>query len=194
VETWRLLFFRGGFEMLDSRDFGILGLLAGAAGIVVSIFAYKRLEDIGDKVDMSIKDLSAKTTVDIGNAVVDKAVQKAVNREVGLAVASAANKAARTVADDMESKIRKQVNASYSDIERSVSKEISRQVENLNIDKIKRDVTEKAKEAVLEKLDGSLDDLVDGFSENLETISKIYKAIGNSVLKTQDREIVIKLE
>ena len=156
-------------------------------------YLYNKLQRIAHKVDMSVDTLAEKTPVDISTVLIDKAVQRAVDREVGAAVSAASNTAVRRISDDMDTQIRRSVAASYSNIEDSVSTEVARQVSNLDINRLKQDVTAKAKQAVVEKFDGHLDDIIDDFKKNLENVSKIYGSIANTMIKKPGSELVFKI-
>ena len=173
-----------------------VSLVVGAVGLAVSALMYRKANQIGQKVNMAVDDLSSKTHIDIKDAIIDKAVQTAVDREVGLAVTMAANTAVKKIAADMETQIRKPVSESYSNIEKSVANEIAKQVEKLDIEVLKRDVTEKAKAAVIKKFDGSLDDVLKGFNENLDNVAKVYGAVAGSMAKRQQQEkgFIIKFD
>ena len=171
-----------------------LGAIAGLAGLVVASLSYSKQNQINSKINMAVSDISSKTPVDIKDAIIERAVEVAVDREVGRSVTLAANTAVKKIAADMETQIRKPVSESFSNIEKSVANEISRQVAQLDIEVLKKDVVEKAKAAVLKKFDGSLDEVLKGFNDNLDNVAKVYGAVAGSMAKRQERGVFLKFD
>lgn len=170
-----------------------LGLLVGGVGVACSIYMYFRLRSISSKIDLTVEELANKSVVDVSSAMIDKAVRQAVDREVGKSVSWASNAAVRSVSENLRVQVKKSVDEKYSSVEKAVSDELSRQVSNLDMTRLKEDVTAKAKTAILEKFDGRLDDVLGEFNRNLENVSKIYGSIANTMTKQQEKEMVFKI-
>lgn len=181
--------------MKDNLDFLIgFGMLAvGLVGIGYGVGSRKKLNDICNRIDTTIKDISKDVEVTISDKIVEQAVNMAVEKEVK----SAVNRATNRIIDDIESDIKKEVktavNSSYNNIKESVKDQVQKQVSRIDIDDLKRDVTAKAKEEALEKLQDNLDDILNKFNEELCNVSKIYKSISNAITKENDRSITLNM-
>ena len=138
-----------------------------------------KINKLSSMIDVAVDDLSSKTQVNISDAVLDLAVQKAVDREVGYI----SNRITRDLNLEIRTQVKHTVNASSSDIKKSVSAEIASQVKSIDISDMEREVVNKAKDAVAEKFDRKLDSLLDDFNDNLNNVRKIYSSIEKSIAK-----------
>ena len=64
---------------------GVVGLAASLLGIGYAIGQRKKLNDISEKIDRSVNELSSNINIDISEEVVNRAVTKAIERETSLA-------------------------------------------------------------------------------------------------------------
>ena len=78
-------------------------------------------------------------------------------------------------------------------METSVTHEIEKQIKEINIDSVKDEVVEKAKEAASEKFNDSLDDVLNEFKERLNSITKVYKSIEETFSSKASSDKAIKL-
>jgi hypothetical protein len=168
------------------------GLIFGAVGMALSTYLYFQFKTINSTVDISIQDLSNKTKVDVEKSIVDKAIQRAVDREVAYQVQHVSQSTVNKIATDLSIQVKRAVNASYSDIQSSVSDEMSKQIAKIDMNELKNDVRTKAKQAILDKFDGSLDDVLSDFNENLKSVTKIYQSIASSMNPKQEKETILK--
>lgn len=159
---------------------GVVGLAASVFGIGYAIGQRKKLNDIGEKIDRSVKELSSNIDVDISEAVVNRAVTKAIERETELAASRATANVVSAIESDISGRVRKAVNDTYQDIKKSVVEETAKKVEKIDISALKKEVVEKAKEAAADKFDDSLDEVLSDFKDNLGNVTKIYQSIANA--------------
>ena len=171
----------------------VVGVVVGAVGVAVAALAERRAERLARKVDMSVADLSEKTPVAITDALISKAVDSAVDRQVGMAITNASNAAVQKVATDMSTKVNNAINESYVNVKDSVTAELAKQVERIDIERLKADVTEKAKVAAVKKLDESMNEILKSFEHNLDNIPKIYGGMLGAMAKRQDNGFSIKI-
>lgn len=176
-----------------SRDFNVVGIIVGIAGVAYAFYTTKKMNDLCNKIDKTIDDVSKDMLVDVPETIVEKAVEKAVNREVGRTVEEYSARAVKAVKDDIHSQVKTAINDSYSDIRKSVTDQVAKEVSNIDIKTLKRDVTEKAKESIVEKFDGNLDNLLEEFNSNLTNVSKIYKSIADSMGGSKEKETVLRI-
>lgn len=158
---------------------GVIGLAASVFGIGYAFGQRKKLNDISEKINKSVDELSANIDVDIKAAVVERAVTKAIERETNLAASRATTNVMNAIESDISSQVRKAVNDTYQDIRKSVVEETAKKVEKIDISALKKEVVEKAKEAAADKFDDSLDSVLEEFKDNLGNVSRIYQSIAN---------------
>ena len=155
---------------------GVVGLAASVFGIGYAFGQRKKLNDISEKINKSVDELSANIDVDIKAAVV---VTKAIERETNLAASRATTNVMNAIESDISSQVRKAVNDTYQDIRKSVVEETAKKVEKIDISALKKEVVEKAKEAAADKFDDSLDSVLEEFKDSLGNVSRIYQSIAN---------------
>lgn len=150
-----------------------------AAGYVVNTF--DKMNRACKGLDTTVNDLANRTEIDIPEALIERVAEKAVEKTVKRKIDTAASEAVIKVSGEMRTEIKKHVDSVYSDLKDSVTKEIRRQVNNLDIGELKDEVKEEAKEAALEKLNDSLDDILEKFNSELDNVGRIYSSIAESM-------------
>lgn len=156
--------------------FGILAA-AGTAGYVG--YLHSKLNNLSEMINTAVDDLSGKVEVNISEDMLDAAVQRAVDREVKYI----SNRISHEVSSEMRGQVKKSVDLYTSDIKASAAKEIERQVKNIDISDMEREVVARAKDAVADKFDRKLDNLLEEYNENLQNVKKIYGSIAKSIAK-----------
>lgn len=173
---------------------GVCGfsLLAGAVGVIFGLVSTIKANKIANKVGKAVDDIADSTEVKISEAVVEQAVNKAVDEEAKIQVDTAAKKACMSVEMDMRAQIKKEINATYSDIRGKVTDEVDRQVQSLNIRDIERDATDRAERRALKKFEetldaiskkmestytGKLDSILNHYDSRMKDIDDIYSHI-----------------
>lgn len=156
---------------------GVAGLAASVFGIGYAIGQRKKLNDISEKIDRSVSELSSNIDVDISEAVVDRALSRAIERETNIAASRAVDRAVKSISDDISRQVKKAVDDTYQDIRKSVVDETAKKVEKIDVQELKKEVVAKAKEAVADKFDNSLDDILDEFKSNLGNVARIYQSV-----------------
>lgn len=168
---------------IELNSLGIATLGAIAVGSVCA-FIYSavnghRLKKVCEKLDKTVDDIaeSDDIEVDISSELVNMALEKAVKRETEYAVARATKEVKDEIKRDISDKVQREVNAQYNDIKSEVAREVKEKVGRIDINEIKKKVIADAKEAALDKFQNDLDDVLDDFSDKLESISNIYSKI-----------------
>lgn len=172
---------------------GLAGICIGMIGIGYAFGAHKKMNDISEKLDKSINQLSESVVVDIPDHLIDRAIEQAVNREVEGEVRRASVRVVNDIEREVKSEVSSAVNSERTKIQESVKKEIEKKVSNIDISSLKRDVIEEAKEAAAEKMDSSLDDILEQFNDELHTVSKIYNSIAKAITKDRDSETILRI-
>lgn len=169
-----------------------LGFLAIVAGIAYTAYLHLRIKETNEVINASIDDVSKDMHVDISQAVIDRAIDKAVDREVNKAVRQISYEVTENMRKEIKTQVRASVNDAYSDIRKSVSKQIADDVARLDMDELKREVREQAKDAVLEKFNENLDSMLQDVNQNLTNVSKIYSSIADSMVR-KPQETILKI-
>lgn len=179
--------------MINFEKFGPIGIAASIIAIGYSIYTQRKLNGILTTIDLSIDEVSKGITVDISDAMIEKAINKVVDREVVKVIKTVSNEVLRTIRSDIHKEVKVSVNDSYQNIKTSVTKEVSEQVANMDMRRLKEEVKEKAKDLVIEKFDGNLESLLADFNNSLSNVSKIYNSIADSMVKKKESEAVFKI-
>ena len=157
-------------------------LIIGGIGIIGASYIgylHNKVNKISKMFDVTVDNLSSGIDVQISNEVVESAVDRAVERSADYA----AREVVRNLNAEIRSQVERKVYVNSTEIKESVGKEIARQVKNIDISDIEREVVNKAKDAVVEKFDRKLDGLLDEFNDNLQNVQKIYSSIAKSMAK-----------
>ena len=168
----------------------VLAGLATGYAVVTNHKLNRTIKSMSDAIDKVSKDVH----VTVPDYVVNQAVEKAVNREVANAITSEAKKATDNINKDIYKKVSDAVSDSYSKIKIGVANELSRQVSNLDINTIKREVAEAAKEEAISKFNGELEDVLKNFNSNLESVSKIYSSIAATMTPQTNNDKVVQFK
>lgn len=179
--------------MNKSNMFGVVGIGVGAACICYSAYISRKMNKLCNVLDTSVANIADKTEVDVSPAIVNRAIECSVDLAVGKAIRAATDEVISDIKFDMRKEVKTAVSSEYETIKKEVVGEVSKQVAILDMSKLKNEVREAAKEKVLEKFDGNLQDLLDDFNTNLQSVSKIYSSIADTLGKRESKETVLKL-
>lgn len=162
----------------------MLIFVGGVAAIGIAAFSAIKMGRIEKKLGDSITSLADKTVPEIQDAMVQRAIDTAVNREVEKQVKIASENAVLAVKNDISRQVRKAVEDAYGEVEHDVKLKLEKEVGEVNIDKIKREVIERAKDRAAEKFEDDMNDILQKYNENLEQVSKIYGGIAKTITGT----------
>lgn len=166
------------------RDFDLTGLcMIGLMGLgVYGAIKVVKMGDISKKLDMSIRDLSSRTHVDVSQAIVNKAIHNAVEKEVRYSVRKTADKIGDKLYGDMTGKIGELVKSKYKEISDKASDEVASYVSRIGDEpEFRNRVAERAEEKVMNKLESSTSEALEKFNRGLSSITKIYEGISNAM-------------
>ena len=130
-------------------------------------------------VQVAVDDLATKTEITISDDILDRAIQKAVDREVSYI----SSRIVRDLNSEIRSEVKHSVDLSSVTIKSLASKEIERQVRNIDISDMEKEVVHRAKDAIAEKFDKKLDGILDDFNDQLQSVQKIYSSIAKSMAR-----------
>lgn len=174
---------------------GLLGVTFGLVGIGYAMGTHSKMAKISDKLERSIEDLAGNMPIDIPNDMIERAVEKAVAAEAKLAVGKATDAAIVAVKRDIHKQVTDAVESEYSNIKGTVLEELVTEASKIDAKRVRADVEKAAKEIALEKFDDNLDDILQKHNDELANVTKIYKAIADTVApsKSNDNEVVLRL-
>ena len=151
------------------------GVVAGV-GIVASAVSYSKskklveennarfkdmeenLNKAAKRINKSVDDIAESTDVEISDALIKSAVNTAVDREANRQVSAATKIAIAEIRTEMNANIRREINGAYGDIKEEVNKEVMKQVGELDIRDIRRDIIDGSKRDIKDKLDFEVKD------------------------------------
>lgn len=172
---------------------GLLGMTFGLVGIGYALGTHSKMAQISENLNRSIDDLASHTPVDIPDDMIERAVEKAVALEVKQAVSKATERALVDVKKDIHKQISDAVEEEYSDIKDTVLKELIDEAAKIDTKRVRADVERAAKEHALEKFDDSLENILDDYKSNLESVSKIYKSFADALTPTNHKETILRI-
>lgn len=174
--------------MISKEIVGVLGL--AAAGVVGYYMAktYIRINKVSQKLDKTFAELENLTEVEIKDAIVDKAVEEKATEAAERAVKRSAAVISTDLENDLKKDIKKAVDAEYDLIKGSVKTKIESEIKDLNIDSVKREVVQEAKNTAAKKFEKDLDDVLDKYNTNLEKVTNIYSSIAQKMNPKQTFE------
>lgn len=168
----------------------VLASLAAGYTLATNRKLNRTIKSMSDAIDKASKDIH----VVVPDYIVNQAVEKAVDREVANSITREAKRATDNINKDIYKKVSDAVSENYSKIASSVSKELERQVSYLDIDRIKKEVAEAAKEEAISKFNGELEDVLRNFNSNLESVSKIYSSIAATMTPQTNNDKVVQFK
>lgn len=161
--------------------------------VVAAIFCYKDLKKTMRLIRKSTDHISDLTAIDVERSMIDQAINAAADREVGRTVKRAIRSVEDSIVDETQKRVRSAVQQNYGKIQKTVTDAIAREAANVSRDDIMREATERAKELIVEKFDGKLDDLLSEFNRNLDNVGKIYQSIAKTMTENRGKDVVMKL-
>lgn len=160
--------------------FGACGIITAAIGVGYGIGQKRKVDDISERLNKKIDEIAENVDVDISDAVIDEAVKVAVDREAKSATQKAISSVVSAKKAEMANQITLEIDRQKAAIKDDVTKEVTRQVSRLSINELKESVVEQAKTEAMEKLQTSMDDILQGFTNNLSQVGTIYQTIAQA--------------
>lgn len=176
--------------MINTERLGILGIVVGVGAIAYSSYVHWKVNKTNYMIGAAVDDISKGIKIDIPEAMVQLAVNDAVEREVNEAVQGITQDLTKSMRRDIKDKVKDSVDTIYDDIKENVSKEVSKEVAQLDIERLRREVKEKAKDEVLGKFNENLDAMLQDFNQNLTNVSKIYSSIADNMVRKPQETIL----
>lgn len=163
---------------------GVVCVAGGLIGIGYAIGTHAKMNEMCEKLDTTMEDISDSVDVDIPQHLVDEAVERAVNKEVERAVRKATDRVIADTEKDISAKVNAAVKTKKDEIEDKVSKEIANRVSKIDEAELKKKAVARAEDQIAEKFNGQLDDILDNFNGELKQVAKIYRNINTTISGT----------
>ena len=164
-----------------NNAFGAMGLMVGICGIGYAYGCQKKTNQLAEKLDTSINELMKKTNIDIPESLIETAVKDKVKHEAEAHVRIACCDAIKEVKSGIIKEVKEAVNDSYVDIKSDVASEITKQVADIDISELRRQVKRDAAEKIADRLDTDLEGICDKYNSDLDNVRKIYASIAKSI-------------
>lgn len=158
-------------------------LLGGLAVIGTGLGIYAVIQNIRMERVFSdgVERVKKLTSVEVSQAIVDEAVNRAAGAEVERAVTQIVNRSRDTMAQEIATRVKAAVSEQYGTLSKAVRDTLTKKAADVDIDSIRSEVVEKAKETIAERFEGKLDNLLQEYNRNLENVGKIYQSIASSM-------------
>lgn len=168
----------------------ILGIIA----LGYSLYMSQKMNKFCTKLDISVDELSEKTDVYVSDAIVKEAVDRAARREADKAAQTAIAAVVNQINRDIQREVKTVVDDACADLRGKVEQELNRQIGNIDIGSIRRDVVKKAGEKASEKFESDLESILEKYNSDLNNVSKIYNSIAKSVASRDDgKEMIFRI-
>lgn len=167
----------------------------------------KEVSEINETLKRKVDGIADSLNVDIPDDIVEAALRKAADTEAQVRIAATSKKVMDEYSVTLRSEVRKSVDLAYANTKVDVKNELTRQISNIDISGIKREIVNESKakiedelddavkkvkndfeekldkliEDADEKLDEELDSISTRFSNDLERGSKIYKKLSDKL-------------
>jgi len=159
-----------------------IGVIAGfAATIGYAIKVTMDLKNVSQKMDIAVKDLVHKTSIDVPQDMLDRSIERAVTTEVRYQVEKSCSSAVSAVRSEITKEIKNTVNNEFQRQKDDVAKELKRKINNLDISSIRQEVIKEAKDTAAAKFKSDLDDILEKHNEELESVTRIYSSIADKL-------------
>ena len=156
------------------------GVIAGVGGaLLFGIRSSIKMGRVSDKLGIAVKDLKNKSSVQVSQAIIDRAARDAADEAVTAAVRRAVDDTTVAIRDDVTRQVRDAVQNRYSEISKEVSKELKKQIMKIDIHELREEVKDDAKDLIMEKLKDDMDMILDNYNNQLENVGTIYSSIAD---------------
>ena len=166
-----------------------LGILGFAFGIGMTAYAVyqdskrnKLEQDVRDKLNMSMNSVASKATIDIDEQIIGSTVERIVKNKVNSAATEAVNSIKADMYNDINKRVKREVEAQYNTLTEEVSEKIADQVASISEDALSNKVLPRVEEKLMRKGEGILQKVKD---ESVRELGKSIELV-NSVKKTLD--------
>ena len=178
-----------------TNEWMTIGLVGGAGLCGYLGYRLHKANKLLKKLGIAMDKMVEGEEQHIDEQIVVEAVKQAAENKVAKHLDQAENDAISAVLHEIKKQVREAVDAESKKITDEVSEEISKQASAIDVEVLKKKITDKAQEKIIQKFDGSLDGILSDFNRNLGNVASIYEGIAKTFVKREDdkREFVFKI-
>ncbi len=168
--------------------------LVGLAGIGVGygIAEHNKIKNVAEKLQLTVDEVIANKDIDIPQSMIEDSIYKSVDTNVSRIVDRVSLEISSNAKNRIKRTVEQIIAEEASNIRGEVRDHTKELVMEINVDKIKQDMIDAASDRIISKLENDIDEwereakkeidketsrIIDKYSDNFETVSKIYKAI-----------------
>ena len=159
----------------------IMSVVAAVGGAALAILSEVQIRKTAKLIDEAVTNLEEADTIKIEEDLVKKAINRAVDNKVEVLSGGIYMNVHDKMLRQVDSKVESMVNGLYSAAEEEVTNKMAEEVAKIDQERLKKDVTERAKKIMLQKFDGQLDGLLEEANAYLGNVGKIYSSIAKKM-------------
>ena len=173
------------------RVLAVAGGVVTVASLVCLGYSVHRERKLSRALSNAIKEVSDMTEVKVSEGIVNKGIELAVEREVNHIAKRAVDDISANITAETQKRVKSAVEQSYARLKEGVADAFAKEVAMVDKDDIMSDITEKAKELLVEKFDSKLDSLLADYNRNLDNVGKIYQSIAESMTDKKGKTVTL---
>ena len=158
-----------------------VGIGLGATSLAANGYLFSKVLRADNIMDEIVDKTVGEMEIEIPEYMVEQAVNKSVDFHARAAITRVSSEVAREAKAEIKKAVDETIARSKEEVKTSVTLELKRQLKNIDISDMKKEIKEEAREITTEKFKNSLDDILDDFNSNLANVRKIYSSIADSV-------------
>ena len=140
----------------------------------------KRIDRIMDEI---VESVANKIDIDVPEYMIEQAVERVTKTKAESSIQSAVRRVTNDISKDIKRTVEDSVYTSKEEIKPLIKKELQRQIGNINIDTLKSQVKEEAREIAVDRFKISLDTILEEHNAQLASVQKIYASIADNISK-----------
>lgn len=162
--------------MFSKDDIGLIAIALGAVGALIGIIANRKVEKVARTINRTVDELSKTDLgIDIAEEFVEKAAKKQVERQIDRMLPGVKSDALKRAEMAFKAVIESEVNSQYSDTKNSVKRALKDRIGHIDIDDIRREVIEDAKEEMNSRFKEDLAEAVDKYLSRIDDAGDVWK-------------------
>lgn len=162
--------------MLNKEDMSLIALALGAAAALIGIIANRKVGRVAKAINRTVDDLSKKDLgIDIAEEFVEKAAKKQVERQIDRMLPGVKSDALKRAETAFKAAIDNEINSQYSDTKNAVKRALKDRIGHIDIDDIRREVIEDAKEEMNSRFKDDLAEAVDKYLSRIDDAGDVWK-------------------
>lgn len=166
---------------VEERISSVFRGVTATAAVGGAIYCASTMKKDKRLIENAVSAIGDKVDVEVSQDLIDMAVARAVEKQVKNAVNTVVRQNWTDIQDLTKDSVNKAVVKNQDKIESAVAERMAKELDKVDRDELVNDIKDKAKDALVEKLDSKLDDITDTYSQNLDSMSKIYNSLADKL-------------